>query len=160
MLDLCRFWSALLSDALAGHDRAQLSQLRTPALMTLRSRNLKPAVRAILYHATASTDLAPDAIGVTVMALRAFASAADFRGAIDTVVQNQPSATAAAVCGALAGAHYGMNALPREWSALIPEQTKVVALAARVQLSPWHGARPRRNDLVHASANLLGGAKR
>jgi ADP-ribosyl-[dinitrogen reductase] hydrolase len=132
VLDLCRFWSALLSDALAGHDRAQLSQLRTPALMTLRSRNLKPAVRAILDHATASTDLAPDAIGVTVMALRAFASATDFRGAIDTVVQySQPSATAAALCGALAGAHYGMNALSREWSALIAEQPKVVALAAR-----------------------------
>ena len=77
-------------------------------------------------------DLTADATGVTVMALRAFASTADFRSAIDAIVQYpQPSTAAAALCGALAGAHYGVSALPREWTTLIAEQSKVVALATR-----------------------------
>jgi ADP-ribosyl-[dinitrogen reductase] hydrolase len=132
VLDLCRFWSALLSDALDGHDRTQLAQLHTPALTALRSRTLKPAVRAILDRATGSTELTPDAVGVTVIALRAFAGTTTFRGAIDLVLQHsQPSSTAAALCGALAGAHYGVEALPREWATTIAEHAQIAALAGR-----------------------------
>jgi protein-tyrosine phosphatase/ADP-ribosylglycohydrolase len=132
VLDLCRFWSALLSDALAGHDRVQLSQLRTPALTKLRSRNVKPQVRAILDHATGSMEISADAFGVTVIALRAFTGGANYRDAIDKVLAHaQPSATAAALCGALAGAHFGAEGLPREWVSSIAEHAQVVAIARR-----------------------------
>ncbi|HEU4652571.1 MAG TPA: ADP-ribosylglycohydrolase family protein [Steroidobacteraceae bacterium] len=132
VLDLCRFWSALLSDAMSGHDRAQLSQLRTPALTKLRTRNLKPAVRAIFDHATGSMELTADAVGVTMFALRAFAGTVNFRGAVDKVLAHaHPSPTAAALCGALAGAHYGVDALPREWNSMLAEHTQIAMVARR-----------------------------
>jgi protein-tyrosine phosphatase/ADP-ribosylglycohydrolase len=132
VLDLCRFWAALLSDALAGYDRVQLAQLSTPAVTKLRARNVKPPVRAILERATHSLELNADAIGATVIALRAFASTSKYRDAIDRVLtEPQRSSNAAALCGALAGAHYGMNALPREWTSLVVESAQLAALARK-----------------------------
>jgi protein-tyrosine phosphatase/ADP-ribosylglycohydrolase len=131
VLDLCRLWAALFSDALAGHDQLQLAQLHTPAVTKLRARNLKPPVRAIVDRTT-DLDVAADAIGATVIALRSFAGTSKYRDAIDRVLQEPArSSTAAALCGALAGAHHGASALPREWSALIAESAQLAALARK-----------------------------
>ena len=138
VLDLCRFWAALYVDALAGCERSDLVALHGPALQLLRKRALKHPVRNLLEHRgttgrkppIAPAAVADDALGVTHAALSAFADTANFRDAMTHVTASMRAPpAAAALCGALAGAHYGVEAIPPEWRRRLSEDALLRSLA-------------------------------
>jgi len=117
-LDCARVLAAMLHQALAGRDK--LSILR-PDEALLATATLKPVVRAILEGSYARK--APPAItgGGTVTealeaALWAFHTSRDLRsGMLQVVNLGEDSDVAAAIYGQLAGAFYGVTAIPGNW---------------------------------------------
>ena len=131
VLDLCRFWAALFVDALNGRPRAELTKFESPALRLLRARQLKPPVQRLL-DGKPETEIgsAPDAVAVTRIAVAAFAPAATLRdGLIRTEAASRAMPVAASLCGALIGAHAGMDAIPLEWRRQLPEDAALRSLA-------------------------------
>jgi ADP-ribosylglycohydrolase len=102
VLDLCRLWAALLTDALSGVDKATLLAFNGPALESLRQRVLKVPVRNLIERKLRRD---PDGTG-------------------DALTD-----TRAALCGALAGAHYGIDSLPAEWRRQLAEDAPLRSLA-------------------------------
>jgi protein-tyrosine phosphatase/ADP-ribosylglycohydrolase len=130
VLDLCRFWSALLIDALSGAAKAKLTALSGPALTLLRNRPLKTPVKNLLEgKSKRAMDGSGDAMSATRAALVAFGNAATVSEALLQVATNQGSPAAAALCGALAGAHYGIDAIPADWRRQLAEDAPLRSLA-------------------------------
>jgi ADP-ribosyl-[dinitrogen reductase] hydrolase len=132
VLDLCRFWSALLTDALCGVDKATLLAFNGPALAVLRHRPLKAPVRGLIERRPRrdAESAAGDAIIATRTALAAFGKAATGSEALLQVATTQQgSQAAAALCGALSGAHYGIESIPAEWRRQLAEEAPLRSLA-------------------------------
>jgi ADP-ribosylglycohydrolase/protein-tyrosine phosphatase len=131
VLDLCRFWTALFIDALNGRPRAELLSLGGPAVKLLRARSLKPQVQRLLDNRPETEPgSATDALSVSRVALAAFASATTLRDALmRTEAASRAMPVAAAICGALVGAHYGIDAIPTEWRKQLPEDAALRSLA-------------------------------
>jgi ADP-ribosylglycohydrolase/protein-tyrosine phosphatase len=130
VLDLCRLWSALLTDALSGTDKAKLVAFNGPALALMRNRPLKAPVRNLIEHkARRDADGAGDAMSATRAAIAAFTNAATASDALLQVATSQGSPAAAALCGALAGAHYGIDAIPADWRRQLAEDAPLRSLA-------------------------------
>ena len=140
VLDLCRLWAALLVDALHGADKSTLLALRGPALQLLRARALKKPLRGYLDAAVSGQGGRPaeanpghDAMYVTQVAIAAFAETRTLRDALIRVATlRSATPAAAALCGALAGAHYGSGALPAQWCHQLAEDAVLRALARRL----------------------------
>lgn len=132
VLDLCRAWAALFIDALNGASKADLAAWRSPVAQALRQRPLKPRVKALL-DGRASAGASPhDALGVTSIALERFASTNTFRDALLEVAAHSHCECAVVLCGALAGAHYGLDAVPLDWRKRIDEHAALRALAQQL----------------------------
>jgi ADP-ribosyl-[dinitrogen reductase] hydrolase len=131
VLDLCRLWSALLTDALSGIDKAALLAFSGPALAFLRHRPLKAPVRGLIERKPRrESDGASDAVSVTRTAIEAFSSTANAPDALLHVASTtQGSPAAAALCGALAGAHYGIDSIRPEWRRQLAEDAPLRSLA-------------------------------
>lgn len=131
VLDLCRLWCALLLDAANGASKAMLASCSGAAGQLVRRRALKPQVRALLDQGSPTRSArASDALEVTQHAIDSFAATASFRDAIlRCVAQGRAVASAAALCGALAGAHYGIDAIPSEWRAKLADEPVLRSLA-------------------------------
>lgn len=133
VLDLCRLWAALLVDALAGVPKARLLAFDGPAMLLLRQRALKPRVRALIDSNRNDAQGASDALSVTRLAIAAFSGTATLREALLRVNNATRAApAAAALCGALAGAHYGIEAIPPEWRRQLAEDAALRGLAQRL----------------------------
>jgi ADP-ribosylglycohydrolase/protein-tyrosine phosphatase len=132
VLDLCRLWSALFTDALCGTDKATLLAFKGPALVSLRSRPLKAAVNSLIERRTRreAAEGAGDALSATRTAIAAFANTASASDALlNVATTTRGSQAAAALCGALAGAHYGIDAIPSEWRRQLAEDAPLRSLA-------------------------------
>jgi ADP-ribosylglycohydrolase/protein-tyrosine phosphatase len=130
VLDLCRLWSALLTDALSGANKERLATFSGPAVTLLRNRALKAPVKNLLERKPRRESDAPgDAMGATRAALTAFANAATPSDALLQVATSHGSPAAAALCGALAGAHYGIDAIPADWRRQLAEDAPLRSLA-------------------------------
>lgn len=130
VLDLCRVWAALLIDAADGVSKATLTSLNGPAAQLLRKRMLKPAVKQLLERRSRELVQGDDALSVTRAALASFASAATFKDALLHVASSFRTApAAAALCGALAGAHHGADGIPPEWRSQLAEDALLRSLA-------------------------------
>ena len=129
VLDLCRLWSALLTDALSGTDKMKLTAFNGPGLELVRHRPLKAPVRNLIERkARRDADGAGDAMSATRAAIAAFAGTATVSDALlQAAAQGSPAA--AALCGALAGAHYGIDAIPADWRRLLAEDAQLRTLA-------------------------------
>jgi protein-tyrosine phosphatase/ADP-ribosylglycohydrolase len=131
VLDLCRVWSALFVDAFAGVAKQTLLSFEGPAMQLVRRRTLKPAVKELIDNRgmRACPD-AHDAVSVTCVALNALASAKTLHDALIRVVTSSRAApSAAALCGALCGAHHGVDAIAPEWVRQLPEAAALRSLA-------------------------------
>lgn len=131
VLDLCRLWCALFIDALKGTSRSVLTSYSGTSTQLARRRTLKPRVRALIEGESAPLgNRASDAVAVTQHALECFATTSSFRDAIlRCAVQGHAVASAVALCGALAGAHYGIDAIPSEWRAKLVDEPGLRSLA-------------------------------
>jgi ADP-ribosylglycohydrolase len=130
VLDLCRLWAALLTDALSGVDKATLLAFNGPALESLRQRVLKVPVRNLIERKLRrDPEGTGDALTDTRAALVAFDSTATSSDAMLRVATTLSSPAAAALCGALAGAHYGIDSLPAEWRRQLAEDAPLRSLA-------------------------------
>jgi ADP-ribosylglycohydrolase/protein-tyrosine phosphatase len=131
VLDLCRVWAATLLDALHGTAKPTLQSLMGRAMKVMRERALKPPVRLLIDGKPAAQDsTVVDALSVARHALSSFAVTVSFRDALlQCVTQARASPSAAAMCGALAGAHYGIEAVPAEWRARLTDEPLLRSLA-------------------------------
>jgi ADP-ribosyl-[dinitrogen reductase] hydrolase len=117
VLDLCRLWAALLA-------------FNGPALESLRQRVLKLPVRNLIERKLRrDPEGTGDALTDTRAALVAFDSTATSSDAMLRVATTLSSPAAAALCGALAGAHYGIDSLPAEWRRQLAEDAPLRSLA-------------------------------
>ena len=131
VLDLCRVWSATLIDALNGTAKTDLTMFSGPAMRLVRRRQLKTPVRLLIDGKRhADNDDAGDALSVTQQAMAGFASTTSLRDAVLLcVTQTRAVPSAAALCGALAGAHYGVEAIATEWLSRIVDEALLRSLA-------------------------------
>ncbi len=130
VLDLCRLWSALLTDALSGVDKATLLAFKGPALTLLRHRSLKAPVKGLIEgKPRRDADVSGDALSATRAALAAFSSTASGSDALLQVATTPSSPAAAALSGALAGAHYGIDSIPYDWRRQLAEDELLRSLA-------------------------------
>lgn len=130
VLDLCRLWSALLTDALSGVDKATLLAFNGPALALLRQRTLKVPVRNLIERRLRrDPDGTGDALTDTRAALVAFDKTDTSSNAMLQVATTPSTPAAAALCGALAGAHYGIDSIPAEWRRQLAEDAPLRSLA-------------------------------
>lgn len=116
-LDCVRILAAMVHQALAGRDKQHV--LRPDELLPVAE--LKPAVRTILEGSyTRNSPPAITGAGTVIDALEAalwaFHRSRDFRsGALEAVNLGGDSDVVGAVYGQLAGAYYGINAIPANW---------------------------------------------
>jgi ADP-ribosyl-[dinitrogen reductase] hydrolase len=130
VLDLCRLWSALLTDALSGVDKATLVAFQGPALELFHQRTLKVPVRNLIERKPRrDPDGTSNALTDTRAALAAFSNTATGSDAILQIATTPSSPAAAALCGALAGAHYGIDSIPTEWRRQLAEDAPLRSLA-------------------------------
>lgn len=131
VLDLCRVWCATFIDALNGTPAAALRARTGPAMNIVRKRQLKPAAKTIIDGVRSLEPAVPDdALAVTAYAFTRFAEARNFQDALLSCVAARATSTAAAsLCGALAGAHYGIESIPAEWRAKLLDGPALRSLA-------------------------------
>jgi ADP-ribosyl-[dinitrogen reductase] hydrolase len=131
VLDVCRVWAGSFIDALHGASKAQLRTHSGPAMTLVRTRKLKPAVLELLDSARElDTSAADDALSLTRHAHGEFVAADSFRDAIlRCLTRRTANAASAALCGALAGAHFGIEEIPSEWRAKLADEPLLRSLA-------------------------------
>jgi ADP-ribosyl-[dinitrogen reductase] hydrolase len=131
VLDLCRVWAALFVDALSGVAKSSLLTFSGPAMQRVRERTLKAPVRSLIDgRKPGSCTDAHDAISVTCVALDGFGAAKTLREALLRVETSSRAApSAAALCGALCGAHHGIDAIEPEWRRQLSEDAALRSLA-------------------------------
>ena len=134
VVDACRLLAAMLHVALRGEPRARVVAPH-PAVFT--SQPLKSDVAPIAAATRpipASRDtVRSDVLDALQAALWAFASTQNFRdGALAVVNLGGQSDVAGAVYGQLAGAHYGINAIPAHWRSAILRRADIENLADRL----------------------------
>ena len=97
----------------------------------VRQRQLKPAAKAIVEGASAlEPTSADDALSVSAYAFTRFAEAKNFHDALlSCATARFTNTSAASLCGALAGAHFGIDAIPAEWRAKLPDEPALRSLA-------------------------------
>jgi len=134
VLDACRLLAAMLHAALRGEPRAQVLN---PSASVFATRALRPQVAAI--GAAKCLDGAPpadangDVLAVLTLARWAFGSTTNFRdGALRAVNLGGHSDVIGAVYGQLAGAFYGLSAVPRGWREALVHVEQIAQLADRL----------------------------
>jgi ADP-ribosyl-[dinitrogen reductase] hydrolase len=138
-LDACRYFAALLCAAFAGRDKEEL--LSTPEDTHFVS-SLSPKIAAIASGNYQSKSL--DRIvgnGYVVNSLEAalwcFATTTTYEAAILAAVNLGDDAdTTAAICGQIAGAYYGVSAIPAGWLAKVALRGEIESLAESLLPAP------------------------
>jgi ADP-ribosylglycohydrolase len=138
-VDACRYLAVLLVAALEGRSK---SEMLFDGMDLLRKASdappLTPAVRAIAEGAFARK--APQEIrasGYVVHTLEAavwaFHASSNFKeGALLAVNLGEDADTTGAVYGQLAGAHYGLQAIPPEWRDRLYDAESIIDVATRL----------------------------
>lgn len=128
VLDACRVWAVTLVGAFAGVTKADVLSMRS-AREALRNRQLKPQIVALLQGNWARTEPLDGAISTLAAALEVFRATSSFEAAIRDAVRD--SSTCAALVGTLGGAHYGVRAIPAEWTRALADAPALRALSKR-----------------------------
>jgi len=135
VLDVCRLWTALLIDALSGVEKVDLLSLqRGEAMSRVRGRTLRKELDGLLEQRwLPMSRQGGDALSLCARALLVFSETQDFAdGMLEAVASKSAPATAGALYGALAGAHYGVNAIPAHWQVESHERESMQQLVHRL----------------------------
>lgn len=141
VLDAVRIWVALLMDALAGTDKAKLLDLQQgPSMKLVRQRTLRKELGRLLERRWSQFEPNEDgAIAVIARALLALQESENFEQGMQRLLgspvqPNSPALTAAsagALYGSLAGAHYGIGAIPDSWQRALRQLQPLRELAKK-----------------------------
>jgi len=136
VVDTCRLFAAMLHAALRGEP---LSRVLSPQPTAFADRPLKRDVALVAVSVPREVAFAgSDPIGAGVLdalqaARWAIANTGNFRdGALAAVNLGGNSDVVGAVYGQLAGAHYGVNAIPAHWRSALLKREEIVALTDRL----------------------------
>jgi ADP-ribosyl-[dinitrogen reductase] hydrolase len=132
-VDACRYFAGLLVGALGGVSKSELlSEWYQPPGVTWAASSLSPHIAAIAAGSfKTKTEHEIHATGYVVhtleAALWAFHHSDNFRdGALRAVNLGDDADTTGAVYGQLAGAFYGVDAIPADWRAIIHRAADIV----------------------------------
>ncbi len=120
-IDACRYYAVLIARALDGLHKEALLDREAPHLETFKDAPLAPAIHDIAqgsYRRRQPPEIRGSGYVVHTLeaALWALHSTDDFRSGLLKVVNlGEDADTTGAVYGQLAGALYGVEAIPREW---------------------------------------------
>lgn len=135
-VDACRYFAGLILGALAGVDKETLlSEAYTPQPGLWETQPLSPAVAQVAAGSFKSlnpeeTEAGGYVIETLQAALWAFYTTDDFRtGALRAVNLGDDADTTGAVYGQLAGAYYGIEAIPIGWREKIAKSEMILSLA-------------------------------
>jgi ADP-ribosyl-[dinitrogen reductase] hydrolase len=142
-LDACRFFAELLSKALAGQGKEEILGF-TPTLSLPHQGGgdgFCPAAQSIRdikagkYRAKTREQIRGSGYVVDCLeaALWCFDRTESFRAAIlEAANLGDDADTTAAVCGQIAGAHYGIDAIPKTWRERLVMADEIMGLADRL----------------------------
>ncbi|HEU4626154.1 MAG TPA: ADP-ribosylglycohydrolase family protein [Steroidobacteraceae bacterium] len=133
-VEACRFFAAVLYGALASKPK---NAVLSPPPELIDAASLRTTVAEIARHAlqlgAAGTPLAGNVVEALEAALWAFRTTDNFRdGALRVANLGANSDVAASVYGQLAGAHYGVGAIPGAWRNSLIGQDLIEGLADRL----------------------------
>lgn len=133
VLDACRLWTAALWDSLGGASGTAGSDWRLGAAMAMvRSRTLRKELDGMLEgRRPAGASDTHDVISVLYRALAAFNANKNFTSGMLMAAGASAAATVGALYGSLAGAHYGVDAIPESWRRALQQRQQLSALARR-----------------------------
>jgi ADP-ribosylglycohydrolase len=132
VLDCCRLFAAILYAALAGRPKAVIFY---PEEEILDRSRLRPPVAALAAEAARAPpkNVSARIDSVLHAALWAFHSTDTFRaGALRAANLGGTSDVITSVYGALAGAHYGINAIPATWRGMLAQKELIERFADRL----------------------------
>lgn len=134
VLDLCRLWTALLIDSLSSAAKTELLSLQhTQAVRLMLERKSRKELDGLLNRQWQEiVRLDAGALSACAHALLALESTDSFESGLIEALKSSPSATVGALYGALAGAHYGIAAIPGQWRRALPQADAMQALALRL----------------------------
>jgi ADP-ribosylglycohydrolase len=135
-LDACRYYAGLLVGALLGASReALIAPNYSPVPGLWERRPLRPEVAAVAagaWRRTAPTGggRAVDALGLVLWSLE---RAGTWREAVlGAVALGEDAPTSGALVGALAGALYGVTAIPPHWRTGVAQADRLASMAERL----------------------------
>lgn len=138
-VDACRYYAGLIVGALHGVAKATLlAPLYCPVPGYWAARPLDAAVQAVAlgtFHRHQPPQIRGTGYVVQALeaALWAFARSDDFRtGCLLAANLGEDADTTAAIYGQLAGAYYGVDAIPAEWRAKIALREEILRLAGEL----------------------------
>lgn len=138
-VDACRYFAHLLCHALAGQEKETLLAAPEDAPF---DPPLAPKIAAIAtgnYRTKSRDRIVGNGYVVNSLeaALWSFATTDTYKEAILTAVNLGDDAdTTAAICGQIAGAYYGVSAIPDAWLAKVALRTEIEDLADRLMPAP------------------------
>lgn len=135
VLEACRLLAAMLHGALSGQPKEQLLQPPESAWRRSKGATRTAAIAAGSYRERTPETLRPsgNALDLLEAALWAFHAHGSFReGALAAVNLGGSSDVIAAVHGQLAGAHYGLRAIPLAWRHSLARARDIEDLADRL----------------------------
>lgn len=126
-LAACRLFAAMLHAALAGRCKAEVM---TPPSALWLAESPSPGLESLLRDEPSAE---VGIVAALATARRAFAASGSFRaGALEVVNQGGDSDVHAAVFGQLAGAFYGVSAIPRVWRNSLIRKDLIADMADRL----------------------------
>lgn len=138
-IDACRYFAFLLCQAFAGQDK---ETLLTPLESDLFNPPLTPKVATVAnagYRTKTRDRIVGNGYVVNSLeaALWSFATTNTYQEAILAAVNLGDDAdTTAAICGQIAGAFYGVSAIPAQWLAKVALRSEIEELADRLLPAP------------------------
>ena len=135
-VDACRYFAGLLVGALAGVDKETLLSSRYSPVEGLWDREpLSPKIAEVASGSFKRRE-PPEIRGTGYVvdsleaALWAFHKSRDFReGGLMAANLGEDADTTAAIYGQIAGAHYGVEAIPAKWRTLLTMSAEITAMA-------------------------------
>lgn len=145
-VDACRYFAVLIALALNGFSKEQVLTTNPDCLGVLGSNPRSPAIAEIAagsYRERKPPQIRGSGYVVHTLeaALWALASTGDFRSGLLKVVNlGEDADTTGAVYGQLAGAIYGIDAIPAEWTGKLVMRGLIEDYAMRLfEASEWEG---------------------
>jgi ADP-ribosylglycohydrolase len=140
VLDACRVFAAVLLAILEGVPTTQLMQFNNGhAYAALRSLRLKPELQNVIdggWRTAMTHPAGDDCLSVLASACHAIATTSSFQAAVFKSMQKAARpATVGSVCGALAGAVYGVQGLPLVWRATLANANEVMQISERLLIA-------------------------